>query len=339
MVTIKDVAREAGVSVASVSRALNGHGGVTAQTQARIREVATRLRYVPHVAARSLITRRTHTVGTLLPDLHGEFFSELIRGIDLAARARGQHLLVSSSHDDTAEVAAVLQAMQGRVDGLLVMLPQVDTAFLQQNLPIGLPVVLMNTAHDTPEHASLEVDNYGGASRMMQHLLDIGRRRIAFVQGPAGNRDVAERERAYRDALVRRLPGAEPIVLPGDFSEASGYAAGERLRRLDPLPDAVFAANDMMAIGCMAALREAGLRIPEDVALAGFDDVQMTRYVTPALTTVRVHIAQLGSDALALLDAQVDGQLAPAERHRQIPTELVVRASTRGTDHAGADRR
>jgi LacI family transcriptional regulator len=133
--TIKDVAREAGVSVASVSRALNGGNGVTEATGQRIREVATRLSYVPHAAARSLITRRTHTIGALLPDLHGEFFSELIRGIDLAARARGLHLLVSSSHEGADEAAAALRAMHGRVDGMLILSSRVDAAFLRANLP------------------------------------------------------------------------------------------------------------------------------------------------------------------------------------------------------------
>src|SRR3954470_21034136 len=133
----------ANVSVASVSRALNGLGGVTAETQKRIRDVAARLRYVPHSAARSLITRRTQTIGALLPDLFGEFFSELIRGIDLAARARGLHLLVSSSHGDAEEAATALRAMQGRVDGMLVMSPHVDGAFLHRNLADAVPAVLI----------------------------------------------------------------------------------------------------------------------------------------------------------------------------------------------------
>ena len=136
--------------MASVSRALNGGRGVTAETSERIREAAARLRYMPHAAARMLITRRSHTIGALLPDLYGEFFSELIRGIDLAARARGLHLLVSSSHDDADAAAAALRAMQGRVDGLLLMSPHADAAFLKQNLPHGLPTILMNTGWPAP---------------------------------------------------------------------------------------------------------------------------------------------------------------------------------------------
>ena len=137
--TIKDVARQAGVSVATVSRALNGHSNVTAGTRELVMGVVEKLRFVPSSAARSMITRRTHTVGALLPDLHGEYFSELIRGIDLAARARGLHLLVSSSHGDAVEAAAALRAMHGRVDGLLVMSPHANADFLWGNLPDGLP--------------------------------------------------------------------------------------------------------------------------------------------------------------------------------------------------------
>lgn len=326
-VTIKDVAREAKVSVASVSRALNGQGGVTAETMERIRDAAARLRYIPHGAARSLITRRTHTIGALLPDLYGEFFSELIRGIDLAARAHGLQLLVSSSHDGAAEAAAALRAMQGRVDGLLVMSPHADAAFLRQNLPAGLPTVLMNTLIDGSDYPALSVDNTGGARLLVEHLADAGYQRIAFIQGPASNRDVAERERAYHQVLTERA--MVPIVLQGDFNEESGYRAGQALATMSPRPDAVFAANDMMAIGCMAAIRDAGLRIPEDIAVAGFDDVPMARYVSPALTTVRVRIAELGREALEQLTTQIENNDSPAPHtHVRVSAELMVRAST-----------
>ena len=315
--------------MASVSRALNGGRGVTAETSERIREAAARLRYMPHAAARMLITRRTNTVGALLPDLYGEFFSELIRGIDLAARARGLHLLVSSSHDDADAAAAALRAMQGRVDGLLLMSPHADAAFLQHNLPHGLPTVLMNTRLAGADYCALSVDNDGGARLMVEHLLALGHRRIVFVQGPSGNRDAAEREFGYREALVSHFPESPVIVLPGDFSENSGYRAGQEVLAMRPRPDAVFAANDMMAIGCMAALREAGIRVPEEIAIGGFDDVPMARYVTPPLTTIQVHIAELGGQAMELLGEQIDNPNSEmAGTHRRVAAKLVVRASS-----------
>ncbi len=337
--TIKDVAREAGVSVASVSRALNGGRGVTAETSRRIHEVAQQLRYVPHAAARMLITRRTNTVGALLPDLHGEFFSELIRGIDLAARAHDLHLLVSSSHDDAAAAATALRAMQGRVDGLLLMSPHADAAFLQQNLPRGLPTVLMNTGLADDDYCGLSVDNDGGARLMVEHLLALGRRRIVFLQGPPGNRDARQREQGYRESLARLAPDIPVSLVRGDFSEESGYHAGQQVLALRLRPDAVFAANDMMAIGCLAALREAGVQVPEVIAVSGFDDVPMARYVTPPLTTIQVHIAELGGQAMNWLGDQIDHpQDEVTDRHRHVTAELVVRASSAGVERAGMER-
>ena len=324
-VTIKDVAREARVSVASVSRALNGHQSMTERTRGRILGVAASLRYIPHANARSLITRRTHTIGALLPDLHGEFFSELIRGIDLAARARGLHLLVSSSHGDAAEAGAALRALQGRVDGLLVMWPHLQSAFLHDNLPDTLPTVLLNTAAERAGSSILNVDNYGGARAMTQHLRARGYRRVAMIGGPDGNFDAGERLRGYHDALAEG--SAQPQVIAGDFTEESGHRAGKLLLGMPQRPQAVFAANDMMAVGCLYALIEAGVRVPHDIALAGFDDIPISRYVNPPLTTVRVRIAELGRSALERLALRLENPDSEQTPPETLGCEIVVRAS------------
>lgn len=326
-VTIKDVARLAQVSVATVSRALNGHENVAAAVRKRVLSVATELRYSPHHAARSLSSRRTHTIGVVLPDLHGEFFSELMRGIDQVARERGLHLLVSSYHGHPEEQAVALRAMRGRVDGLLVMSPQVgNTDFLTENLA-SLPAVLMNTQLADAGFASLGIDNYGGARTMVRHLVDAGHRNIAFIAGPENNFDAFERLRGYRDALAETLPQAKPWVLPGEFDEASGHRAGRELLSAQPRPDAVFAANDMMALGCLFAFNQAGVHAPADIALVGFDDIPLARYVVPSLTTMRVNIAELGGRALrTLLDITQDSQ-APSAQAPLVP-ELIVRESS-----------
>ena len=330
--TIKDVARAAGVSVASVSRALNGHESVTDATRQRILAAAGQLRYVPHAAARSLITRRTDTIGVLLPDLHGEFFSELIRGIDAGARASGRHLLISSSHGSEAEAAQALRMLQGRVDGLIVMSPHADAGVLAANLPAALPTVLLNTRVAPGTWPAFSIDNYGGAAAMMKHLFASGRRRIAFISGPDNNFDADERLRGYRDAIAARK-GAIEIVLRGDFSESSGYRAGIAICEGDEKPDAIFAANDMMALGCLFALTERGVGVPGDIALAGFDDIPIARFVTPPLTTVRVRIADLGRRAFERLDALIaadDG----AKTTERLDCDLVVRQSSGGHDAA-----
>src|SRR5216110_2064069 len=182
VVTIHDVAARAGVSVATVSRVLNRNAPVRQETLQHVQEVARRLRYVPNTAARALSIRRSHTIGVVLPDVHGEFFSEVIRGIDVAARKAGFHILVSGSHSDADEMLAVLETMRGRVDGLLVMAPDVAIGTLGEQIPSELPLVLLNAA--SGDHHAITVDNYGGAFAMTGHLASLGHTRIAFIKGP-----------------------------------------------------------------------------------------------------------------------------------------------------------
>lgn len=325
--TIKDVARRARVSVASVSRALNGKGVITATTRQRILRAAEALYYVPHAAARTLSTRRTQTFGVLLPDIYGEFFSELIRSMDTAARRRGFHLLVTASHGDASEAAAAIHAMSGRVDGLLIMSPYVDSGFLDQSLRTLTPVVLMNTRDSARARASLTVDNYGGAFAMVEHLAALGHRRIAHITGPANNFDALERLRGYRSAMARLLRGVQEILFTGDFREESGYAAGQQLLRPAGKPDAIFAANDMTAIGCLRALMESGVSVPGEIAIAGFDDIPIARFVTPPLTTVRIDIGSLGGLAVDRLVAAIEGTGEKKKASEILKAELVVRAS------------
>jgi LacI family transcriptional regulator len=333
-VTIRDVAKAARVSLATVSRALNGSPVVTPRTRKRIESVAARLGYVPHEGARSLSSRRTGCIGAVLPDLHGEFFSELIRGIDRAARGHRLHLLLASSHGDAEEAAAALRAMRGRVDGLLVMSPYVDRHVLEANLLPSMPTVLLNTDAGGERYPSLVVDNYGGAVAMMRHLAGRGHRRIAMISGPEDNFDARARLAGYVDALHELRPGTSAQVLRGDFTEASGHGAGKRLAAMSRRPDAVFAANDMMAVGCLYAFREAGLEVPGDIAVAGFDDVPIARYVSPALTTVRICIDEMGEKALERLLPAIQGDEAGAPAPELLRTELVIRESCARTRSA-----
>jgi LacI family transcriptional regulator len=325
--SIKDVARKAGVSIASVSRVMNGHGNVGADTRERVMAAVRSLDYVPHSGARSLIMQRTNVVGVLLPDLHGEFFSELIRGIDAVARLRRLQLLLSSTHGDAAELTLAIRTMRGRVDGLLVMSPHVDAALLDKNLPSALPAVLINSPLKDARRSTLTIDSYRGARAMVSHLIRRGHRRIAHVAGPELNFDAQERLRGYRDELASALPRAARQVLPGDFSEKSGYLAGQQLAAQRERPDAVFAANDVIALGCVAAFREAGLRVPADIAVAGFDDIPLASLVSPALTTVRVQIAELGRAALEQLLLSIESPEQTRPVSRALVPEVVVRES------------
>ena len=325
-VTIKDVAREARVSVATVSRALNGHENVAESVRQQVLATADRLRYQPHAAARSLSSRRTQTIGVVLPDLYGEFFSELIRGIDQVARARRQHLLVSSYHGLPEEQGEALRAMRGRVDGLLVLSPYTDQpGFLVDNLPSSLPVVLINTDVQEAAYPALTIDNYSAAVAMVEHLVQAGHRRVAFIGGPEGNFDARERLRGYRDALARLAPEATPREFAGDFSETAGYEAGKRIAQAADRPQAVFAANDMMALGCLYAFNQAGVRVPEDIALAGFDDIPLASFINPGLSTVQQDTKRAGALLVETLLALINGE--PAES-QIIPVKLALRGST-----------
>jgi LacI family transcriptional regulator len=325
MATIKDVARLAGVSVATVSRVYNDSQLVREETRERVRRVAEQVGYSPHGAARSLITSRTHTLGVLLPDLYGEFFSEVIRGIDQAAQQHGYHLLVSSARDD---LETALRSMRGRVDGLIVMSPDLDAGASRRSLPERFPVVLLNCPPSDAAYDSIGIANFEGAHAMVRHLAGLGHRRIALIRGAEQNFDAAERLRGYRAALKElRLEQSQSLELAGDFSERAGFTAAQQILGNGARPTAVFAANDGMAIGALSAFRDAGLRIPEDIAMAGFDDIPMARYVDPALTSVHVDISALGERAtgrlLALIREPADREL----RRETLPTTLVVRRS------------
>jgi len=328
MVTIKDVAREANVSVATVSRVLNGSGPVSAETRHRIREVAGRLRYVPHGGARSLITSKTHTLGVLLPDLHGEFFSEVIRGMEETAQRSGFHLLITRSCADKHGIETAMRAMRGRVDGVVAMSPDLDAESLL-NIPATLPVVLLCSVSRGNELDSLTIDNCRGARDMVRHLISLGHRRIAIIKGAPRNYDAAERLRGYRLAL--REAGVTPdrsLELDGGFTEAGGYAAALELIEVDPRPTAIFAANDSMAIGALSALRESGVQVPEDMAVAGFDDIPLARYMDPPLSSVHVPICELGARAVDLLLHGITHKNDHARRRESVSTKLAIRRST-----------
>jgi LacI family transcriptional regulator len=327
MVTIKDVAREAGVSAATVSRVWNDSDLVGPETRERVAAVAARLGYSPNGAARSLRTKGTHTVGVLLPDLYGEFFSEVTRGIDQSARRRGFHLLVSSSHSDQQEANAALRSMRGRVDGLIIMSPDGDAQRAIARLPATFPVVLLNCGVGVGRD-SLTIANYDGAHQMVGHLARLGHRRIAMIAGPERNHDSDERLRGYRDALQEA--GVDPIPeleVRGDFREGSGYECVAQLLGGRVRPTAIFAANDCMAIGAMSALGDLGLDVPTDVAVAGFDDIPMARFMSPPLSSVHVNIAELGERATQRLLDAIAGETGSDPLHEELPTHLVLRRS------------
>lgn len=323
--TIRDVARLAGLSVASVSRVLNEHGNVHADTRKKVLSAMDELGYVPNAAARSLSTARSQAIGVVLPDLHGEFFSELVRGMDKAANDADYMLLLSTMHADRELAVQALSAMRGRIDGAIVMAPQLSPEDLQRALPAGSKAVLINSPEKSGQHHNLRIDNRGGVMLMIRHLLASGRKRIVHISGIAENLDAVERKQAYLEAMATLAPDLPTRVLEGDFNDTSAERLVQQLLADGEEFDAIFAANDMMALGAMKCLRTVGIAVPKQVAVAGFDDIPLAGFIE--LTTMHVDISAIGRRAVERLIAEIGGHAPSAGLERVTPT-LITRATT-----------
>ncbi len=326
--TIKEVAQKAGVSIATVSRVYNNSNLVTQETVDRVRKSAQELRYFPNASARSLSRKQNDTFGMILPDMFGEFFSELIRGADKTAQKNSYNLLLSSSHNNQKEIVQALNVMKGRVDGLIVMSTLIDADTLNTNLPKSLPVILLHCNVQDDSFHSIIIDNYSSAFKIVDHLIKHGHKRIAIIKGAQGNYESAERLRGYRDALLQANCQVDSLLeLDGEFSEESAYEAIKVMLMRKPLPTAVFASNDSMAIGALKALHDERIAIPDDIALAGFDDIPVSRYVKPALTTVHVPIYDMGTLAVEKLIKAIHNKSHQNNERIIFPTELAIRES------------
>lgn len=330
MVTIREVAKAAGVSVATASRALNGLASVTQATREKIESAAARLDYIPHSGARSLTRQKSDTIGVILPDLFGEFFSEIIRGIDMVVHAAGKNLLLGNMHGSPTETMQAIRAMRGRVDGLLVMPPNSSADTLGLASGWRIPTVLLNARSADDGLPFVTVDNYAGARLVTEHLIERGARRIVHIAGPEGNHDASERERGFRDVLGEVLGESAPVVLPGDFRDGAGRQAARTLLASGSRFDAVFAGNDLMAVELMAELRDAGVAIGSQVLVAGFDDIPLARYVTPQLTTVHSDITRVGSEGAQIVLRMLEGSDTAAPDGITLAPVLAMRGSTAG---------
>lgn len=330
-ISIRDVAKLAGVSTATVSRVINGSDGVTGAAREAVLRAARELKYVPHAAARALSTGRTRTIAVLLPDMHGAFFSELIRELDQCAHAHGQSLLVASLHGRLTEAPKVFALIHGQVDGVILMAPFVDADRRLAQLPFTVPTVLLNAPDSVGDAPAITIDNAGGAAQVAQHFAQLGYKEVVHIAGPADNFDAAERARGFH-AAARRLGMTVQRDIKGNYSEEAGREAGTYLAGRGRRPRAVFAANDNMAVGCLEALAAAGVAVPDEVAVAGFDDIPIARFTTPPLTTVRPPVAQQGLEAFEWLVAAINRKgrtrIRPSPRTQPLPTTLIVRGST-----------
>jgi LacI family transcriptional regulator len=327
--TIKDVAKKAGVSIATVSRVFNDSPFVNEETRKRISKIANELNYTPNLLARGLMLKKTDTLGVILPDLYGDFFSEVIKGIDEIARKKGYHILVASTHSHKSEIESILKVMRsGRVDGLIIMSPHIDSNSIRNFLPDNMPAVLLNCFGDYSTLTSITIDNFNGAKMMIRHLIKHGHKNIAIIKGVEGNYDAEERLRGYRKALKESSITESPrYLLNGEFTEESGYMAMKKISSIRPRPTAVFASNDSMAIGAIRAAHELGIKIPVDIAIAGFDDVPISKYIKPSLSSVHVPIFDLGRFAANKLIEKIEKGDKMKHEKMVLNTTLMVRES------------
>ncbi len=326
--TISDVARRARVSIATVSRALNGTTPVAQKTAARVAAAVEALEFVPRAAARGLASHCTHTLGLVLPEIGREFYLPLLRGIEAEARGLGYDLLIETTRTPDTARRSLGGLGEHNTDGLIIFTDSVERAALMRLHKKGFPMVLLHQA--PPKGARIPlitIDNKAGAERLVDHLIETHHcRRIGFLRGPAGNEDSEWRERGYRASLKRHgIPFEPTLVASGGYEENQAQTAVKQWLMDGVVADAVFAGDDDAAAGVLSALRDAGLQVPHDLAVVGFDDLSVSRYLTPALTTVRSPIEQVGRESVAQLVRVIRAE--PADSITLLPTELVIRHS------------
>jgi len=328
-----DVARVAGVSVSTASLALRGGERVAPETKARILDAARKLSYVPNELGRSMRRGRTHTLAIVIPQttqriFSHPFFTEVMGGVTDVAVNAGYTVLLSVSSQDDGDDAYTRLLESRRADGVILMAAPLEDRNALTLAASGLPVVFLGSWSHGPLVHSVCIDERAAAKTLVVHLLDQGYQRIAYLAGQQGHGPAIEREQGYRDALAEAGRAVNPLlVVRGDFSPESGRAAMLQLLERGTPPDAVFAASDEMAIGALQVLNERGLRVPFDVALAGFDDIALATMTSPPLTTIHYPMRELGSAAARLLLEEISGSAAGPTRI-VFPTPLIVRGSS-----------
>jgi LacI family transcriptional regulator len=324
--TIADVAHRAQVSIATVSRALNGKVPVAPDKFERIQSAIAELNFVPRTAARTLASRKTNTIGLILSEIGGTFFPHLLKGVEGEARAAGYELLIHSTQGTHPNQRKPLG--EHNTDGLLVFTSSLETEEIKRLHRINFPLILMHQSSpaglDIPV---ITIENKDGAESLVNHLIEKhGRRRIVFMQGPEGHEDSQWRERGYREALRKhQIPFSPELIVTGNFDDEQAYSAIQQMLVEGIEFDAVFAGDDDAAMGVYRALRMGRRVIPDDVAVVGFDDVQFARYISPALTTMRAPIEEVGREAVRQLIHLLNGQ--QAKGLSLMRTELVIRES------------
>ena len=328
-ITIKDVARESGVNISTVSRALNNGYGVNPQTRDLVVSVASRLNYRPNRVARGLVTGRSHSMALVVSDIRNPFFAEVARGAADAARTDNCDLILCNSDlDPVRQMEYVKSLLEKRVDGILMNSVSPLSAEDQAELvECGVPIVLLNRSAASKAFSTVSADNEAGGALAAQHLLALGHRKIAHVTGPRQHGNLSDRTRGFVQTLEDAPQPVTPIVLHGPFNFEGGRDLSARLLAEHPETTAIFAANDVMAFGAVRTALDRGLRIPEDLSLIGFDNIEFSSIIHPPLTTIHQPKYEMGQAAVEILLRLARDKTRRTPESRVLGVELIERQS------------
>ena len=334
-VTLADIARELGVSKMTVSRAINNHPTINAETRARVLEVARRLNYQPNQYARALATNRSYLIGIVLPDLMNLYFAEVTKAIESVVRAAGFQLLICSTEEDPSRELDEVETLLQRTDGLIIssVLPPTETNAYRAMIKDGAKIVLVDRTMQNLRCPSVATDNVKVGKLATEHLISLGHRRIGHLQGDASSVS-AERLEGYKQALAKhKIRFNRSLVRACGLLEAEGHKAMSEWIATGDLPSAVFAVNDPVALGVMRALEEAGLRVGEDVALVGAGNIHYSDMLRVPLTTVSWSRGEMGQQAARLLIEMIENNGTSTAKGQKVtlPPELIVRSSSQAT--------
>jgi len=339
-ITIKDVAKQAGVSHSTVSRALRGSSLISDETTERIRRTAVEMGYFPSAAARSLKTNRSHALGVIVSNIDDPFFSEILQGIEEIAQGSGYSMLMAASQRDPEREQAIVQDMrERRVDGLIICSASFSTEQRRKLLEYGIPIVMVNNQAAEEYRYSIYHDDVDGGRQVARHLIELGHQHIAYLGNSISGRTTLDRLTGFHqemDAARLAIPAEYIHEVPGGRPEDS-HAALDYFFNLPQPPTALFCFNDMLAIGVLNGLQTSGIRVPEDISVVGFDNIVFSAYTNPPLTTLDQPKRYIGAEAarliLGLLDSLVDDEI-PEQQIQKLKGKLLIRQSTAPIDKA-----
>ena len=326
---IGEIARRANVSTATVSRTLNQSGAVKAETARKVWRAAAELNYYPNSHARALVSGRSRLLGLVVSDITNPFFPELVRAFEAMAAQRQYDLILTSTDYLTARMTNCLRRMlERKVDGVAIMTSEMDVGLIKELSRRGVPLVFMDVGQVGPRMSHVLIDYANGIRQAVDHVVALGHKRVGFITGPLDLHSARTRRQAFLDGMRAHGIKADPkLVREGTHTAEGGQHAMAAILRSPKRPTAVVCSNDWTAIGALHALDAAGLRVPVDVSLVGFDDIPLASYTSPPLTSVRMSAGDVGSTAFDALFRLIGGERLEGDIY-QVPTKLVVREST-----------